>query len=195
MKIYTKHGDTGETSLFGGKQVLKSNPRVEAYGSVDEANSFVGMAACAPDLSSDTRIFLHGIMSDLFDVGAELATPPDEKSSAHLESRMDSAVNHQRVEELEKWIDNMEQDLPALTTFVLPTGCESSARLHVARTMIRRAERRVVALREDGHPVRDDIIMYLNRLSDLLFVASRHANYAKGVTDIPWLAQKERNQA
>ena len=172
MKIYTKRGDKGQTSLFGGARVSKSDPRVMAYGAVDAANSTIGWVAALPDLPFD----LTSIMSDLFDIGAELATAKNTEISA------------ERVTKLEHYIDEAEEQLPPLRSFILPTGCEAAARLHMARTAVRRAEQEIVSLGE----VRDEVIMYINRLSDLLFVWARLCNHKNNLPDILWTANQDR---
>lgn len=195
MKIYTRTGDRGETALFGGRRVPKDHARVSAYGAVDEANAAVGLAAAAADLPLELRPRLAEVMSDLFDVGAELATPPD--ATRKLDARLVSRVDAARVAELEALIDAVDAEVPPLTTFVLPTGCDAAARLHVARCVVRRAERDVVALPDvlrgdalDEGAVRPEVVMYLNRLSDLLFAWSRLANHRSGHGDVPWIARK-----
>jgi cob(I)alamin adenosyltransferase len=188
VKVYTRAGDAGETALFGGGKVSKSHPRVAAYGAVDEANALVGWVAAA-ELPSPIAALLPGIMSDLFDLGAELATPPG-KGEESLNHRMDSRIDEERVAELEEWIDVAEEDLAPLKTFVLPTGTEAAARLHMARTVLRRAEREVVAFHHDQGPLRPALLIYLNRLSDLLFVWARFANAKAGHEDVPWQAKK-----
>jgi cob(I)alamin adenosyltransferase len=175
MKIYTKTGDGGETSLFGGARVRKNDSRIEAYGTVDELNSFIGVARAAwPSASYDS--LLHAIQSDLFDIGAYLASPGTSRFAGP-----DAA----RVAVLEQAIDAMESELAPLKTFILPGGSLAAAQLHVARTVCRRAERLVVALRDDDDATTASIT-YLNRLSDLLFVAARFANHVHGVADVPW---------
>jgi cob(I)alamin adenosyltransferase len=165
MKIYTRTGDQGGTGLFGGERVSKDDARVCTYGALDEANATLGVCAAAVDLPAEIRTQLHVLMSDLFDVGAELATPaPDE---ATLRARLGSLVDQARV------------------TFILPTGTEAAARLHFARTVVRRAEREVVALAR-AHFVRPVVVMFLNRLSDALFVWARLANARARVPDAPW---------
>jgi cob(I)alamin adenosyltransferase len=188
MKIYTRTGDKGETALFGGARVRKDHARVRAYGSVDEANSAVGMAAAAPDLPAELHQRLLEVMSDLFDLGAELSTPPaaDAKLGARLVTRVDAA----RVTELEAAIDAVDAEVAPLTTFVLPTGSDAAARLHVARAAVRRAEREVVALPEDVE-LREEVIVYLNRLSDALFAWARLCNHRGGQGDIAWRARKD----
>ena len=179
MKIYTRTGDNGGTALFGGERVKKHHARVRAYGAVDEANAAVGIAHVAADLPVPLKALLLSIMSDLFDIGAELATPADaeQKRPAHLHSRIDDV----RIKELEDAIDDATARCPPLMTFVLPTGGEAAARLHLARTVVRRAERVVL---------RSVVIIYLNRLSDLLFAAARFAAHANNHGDIPWQGKK-----
>ncbi len=144
MKIYTRTGDAGETSLFGGSRVAKDDPRIEAYGTVDELSSFIGVARAAwPEGRIDDE--LARVQSDLFDIGAQLAAPG--------------------------------------SSFILPGGSVPASHLHVARTVCRRAERRVVSLQDDATRT---TVVYLNRLSDFLFVAARYANLKHGVADVPW---------
>jgi len=187
MKIYTRTGDTGETGLFGGERVTKDHPRVRAYGTVDEANSAIGFAAAASDLPASLKEPLFLIMSDMFDVGAELATPT--AAGAKLEARMQSRVDDARATELEKLIDLVDAEVPPLTTFVLPTGTDAASRLHLARTAVRRAEREIVALPDDV-VVRAALIVYVNRLSDLLFAWARLCNHRAGQPDVAWRARK-----
>lgn len=181
MKIYTKTGDGGETGLFGGARVSKADPRVEAYGDVDELNAQVGVARSG-GLDEDIDSLLAVIQAKLFDVGAELASAPGSKASAIPH------VNEDDVVVLEQAIDRFEKELEPLKTFILPGGSPAAARLHVGRTVGRRAERRVVALAAQTE-VRDAIVRYLNRLSDLLFVLARVANHRAGVADVPWTAK------
>lgn len=187
MKIYTKTGDSGETGLFGGGRVSKDHPRVDAYGAVDELNAALGLAACAVD-QEDLRRALESVQSELFVLGADLATPDGVQSTAvvRLEDHHVTALEHQ--------IDAWEAALPPLTSFILPGGTEAAARLHLARTICRRAERRVTALGHQEHlgelPVR-----YLNRLSDWLFVLARTANARAGVPDRPWISPRQAAQA
>lgn len=171
MKIYTKTGDKGTTGLFGGARVAKNDPRIEAYGTVDELNSFLGLARASwPSSPIDAQLAL--VQSDLFDIGAHLAAPgsPDRFPGA------DPA----HVAELENAIDAMESELAPLRNFILPGGCPAAAQLHVARSVCRRAERLVVALGDEAS------VVYLNRLSDYLFVAARYANLKHGVDDVVW---------
>lgn len=175
MKIYTKRGDAGETSLFGGTSTQKDDVRVEAYGSVDELNAALGWAAIAE--SPSRREWLTRIQIQLFDLGAELATP--ERPGGNRNRR----IAENDVTALEQEIDRVEADLPPLRRFILPGGGELAARLHIARTVARRAERRIVAL-HGQEPVRPVVLRYMNRLSDLLFVWAREANAASGIEDV-----------
>jgi cob(I)alamin adenosyltransferase len=175
MKIYTRTGDQGQTSLFGGMRVAKDDPRIEAYGTVDELSSLLGVsrASGAPD---ETGAELERVQSDLFEIGAHLASPGSSRFTG---------VGESRIGDLERAIDAMENELLPLTTFILPGGSLAASHLHVARTVCRRAERCVVALHDDS-PATQSTIRYLNRLSDYLFVAARFANLSAGVADIPW---------
>jgi cob(I)alamin adenosyltransferase len=170
MKIYTRTGDQGATSLFGGSRVPKNDPRIEAYGTVDELNSFIGLARSHP-LPQSVDDVLHQVQIDLFEIGARLASPNTDRFAG---------VDAARITELEQAIDAMERELAPLTSFILPGGAPAAAQLHVARTVCRRAERCVVALHDDA------TIAYLNRLSDYLFVAARFANLGAGREDVPW---------
>src|SRR5436305_7794538 len=175
MKIYTRTGDAGETSLFGGVRVPKSDARIEAYGTIDELNSFLGVARASwPASPLDTQ--LAAAQSDLFEIGAHLASPGTSRFPG-----VDSA----HIEELERGIDTMEEELTPLKTFILPGGSLAASHLHVARVVCRRAERLVVALRDDDEATKASVT-YLNRLSDFLFVAARFANHTQGVADVPW---------
>lgn len=174
MKIYTKTGDGGETSLFGGARVRKDDARIEAYGTVDELNSAIGVARATWQSEFDPH--LHGVQSDLFDIGAHLASPGTSRFGGPEPAS---------IAALEQAIDAMESELTPLRTFILPGGSLAGAQLHVARTVCRRAERLVVALRDDDEATKSSIA-YLNRLSDFLFVAARFANRQKNVPDVPW---------
>ena len=179
MRIYTKTGDSGETSLFDQTRVPKSHPRVEAYGDVDELNACLGAARAAgadPDLDGA----LETIQRQLFAVGARLADP-----AAKIAARVEKAtVQAADVERLEKWIDSFEQALPPLRKFILPGGSVCGAWLHLSRTVCRRAERRVVGLGEAA--VEPIVVVYLNRLSDLLFVMARTASHRQGSPEAEW---------
>lgn len=190
MKLYTKTGDRGDTGLFGGERVRKDHERVQAYGAVDEANSAIGMAASSsPPLPPEIAAELPGIMSDLFDVGAELATPTAGENA--LAQKLVTRVDAARIAELERLIDAVENEVPPLKTFVLPAGTDGAARLHFARTVVRRAEREIVSLSASSSvTLRDDVIIYVNRLSDLLFAWARLTNHRAGVGDVAWSARK-----
>lgn len=177
MKIYTKTGDDGETGLFGGPRVRKDHPRIESYGTVDELNALLGLVRCGP-LPRDIDELLARIQNELFDLGAELASPEP--------ARMGTAkLGPQQVAALELAIDRYEADLPPLKQFILPGGTTTAAELHLARTVCRRAERRLTALMAlEG--VSHELLVYLNRLGDLLFVLARTVNQAAGVGDTPW---------
>jgi cob(I)alamin adenosyltransferase len=186
LKIYTRAGDSGETGLYGGARVQKDAERVEAYGTIDELNAHLGLAVArltSDALMSDVVTLLTRIQSQLFDIGAELATPPD-RAQSKLTGRI-TVTDSRRVEALEIAIDTFETRLQPLKTFILPGGSEAAAALHIARTVARRAERRVVTLSR-GEPVNPEILKYLNRLSDLLFVVARAANLAVGIKDVAW---------
>jgi len=181
-KIYTRTGDDGTTGLVGGRRVRKTDSRVEAYGTVDEANSFIGLAVLHAGEGSKIFAVLRAIQNDLFDVGADLATPIEqgEKEGAVLR------ITAGQVDKLERLIDEFNEPIPALSSFVLPGGSALAAELHAARTVTRRAERAAVAL-FDEQPGTTSVqtIRYLNRLSDLLFVLARVAN-ANGASDVLW---------
>ena len=179
MKIYTKTGDEGQTGLFGGARVSKADNRVEAYGAVDELNSTLGIVASKVDVPEVTKE-LGAIQSELFDIGAELAT-----TSRRAEQGSVPQVAETAVARLEAAIDASESQLEPLQAFVLPGGCEGAAFLHLARTTCRRAERRVIRLAE-REPIRGEVIRYLNRLSDLLFSWARLTNHAAGQKDVLW---------
>ncbi len=181
-KIYTRTGDGGSTRLATGAPVSKASLRVDAYGGVDETNAFLGVAR--QHTADDPRLdaMLERIQNDLFDLGADLATPEQDEKPAWEPLR----VVESQVERLEQEIDRLNSELSALTSFVLPAGSPASAALHVARTVCRRAERAVVHLSEiEGEVVGQPALKYLNRLSDLLFVAARWAN-DKGAADVLW---------
>lgn len=179
MKIYTKTGDDGTTGLFGGDRVSKNDLRVEAYGTVDEANAAIGVARAA-GLIAEIDALLQSVQSDLFAIGGELAT-----ASGKLDRLPTPLVGAEHVDKLEKAIDASESALAPLRNFVLPAGTLGAAALHQARTVCRRAERRVIAARTE-FAIRDEALIYLNRLSDLLFVLARRENQARGVPDVPW---------
>ncbi len=181
LKIYTKTGDDGQTALFGGGRVEKDHPRVEAYGEVDELNACLGMAR-AVELMPRIDEVLVPVQRDLFSIGALLATPDHDKMREQLQK---ARIDEERIAELERAIDDCDRELEPLRSFILPGGTPKSAALHVARTVCRRAERRVVALqREVGLP--ELVVIYLNRLSDLLFMLARLANKRAGAGEVTW---------
>ncbi len=175
-KIYTRTGDSGETSLVGGSRISKSSRRVEAYGAIDETNAFVG-AALAITSDSPLRQILEFVMHKLFNCSSVLAHP------AHVPATV--AITPENVTFIEKSIDSMEAATGPSRGFVLPTGCPLAAQLHMARTVCRRSERRLFALNAE-EPVDENVLCLINRTSDLLFAASRYANYLAQLNDIPW---------
>jgi cob(I)alamin adenosyltransferase len=181
MKIYTKTGDQGDTALFGGGRVPKDDARVSAYGDVDELNACIGMARAVQPMQRIDEVLVP-IQRDLFGLGALLATPNREKMKVQLEK---ARIDDERIAQLEHAIDNAEGDLDPLRAFVLPGGSNKAAALHLARTVCRRAERHVVTLMRESE-VPDIIIVYLNRLSDLLFVLARLANRLDSVGEVTW---------
>jgi cob(I)alamin adenosyltransferase len=178
VKIYTRTGDTGETSLLGGARVSKHDPRVDAYGEVDELNAWLGLArASRVDPAIDQE--LVRLQQDLFALGAQLADP-----AGKLATRVTKAIiADEHVTRLESLIDRLEAELPSLRRFILAGGTPAGAALHVARTVCRRAERRMVALDPPVDPV---LLRYINRLSDLLFVLARAVNHRGGVPETEW---------
>jgi cob(I)alamin adenosyltransferase len=174
LKIYTKRGDGGETSLLGGQRVRKSEERVGAYGDVDELNAVLGLAHAHVHSWPQLRERIESIQRALFGIGAELATTGDP-------SQLRGLVQESDVEALERSIDGMEEELPELKSFILPGGGAAGASLHLARTVCRRAERAVVAL-----GAREGTLRYLNRLSDWLFVAARYVNLRERHPETPW---------
>ncbi len=180
MKIYTKTGDSGSTGLFGGPRVPKDDVRIEAYGTVDELNAALGVVR-ALGLDGDLDEQLAQIQHELFAIGAELATPSAEARGVRF-------VSSSQIARLEQTIDQHETTLEPLRQFILPAGSVAAAHLHVARAICRRAERRVVTLaRIPDAGIGDAVLIYLNRLSDLLFVLSRVANARLGATEVGWI--------
>ncbi len=179
MKIYTKTGDDGTTGLFGGERVFKDALRIEAYGTVDELNSVLGIVRNHNDDEKLSTI-LNAIQNSLFEVGADLATPMSIKNDYIKRLQVSE------VEQIEQWIDELDDKLPELTNFILPGGSPSSAYLHLARNVCRRAERCTISLSKE-EPIGKVVIQYLNRLSDLLFVLARYANFVAGIPDTPWI--------
>ena len=186
MKIYTKTGDTGETALFGGKRVPKDALRIDAYGSVDELNSLLGVVrSLKPKKKIDAILDL--LQHQLFELGADLATPIGE-SNSHI-----PRITATHVAELEKVIDALESKLKPLKVFILPGGSKIASHLHLARTVCRRAERAVVRLSRNEN-IGNDVIVYLNRLSDLLFVMARFANKSERHKETTWITAKRKSE-
>jgi cob(I)alamin adenosyltransferase len=187
MKIYTRAGDGGDTALFGGRRVSKADARVEAYGTIDELNASLGVAVAALTPRTITLApLLSTLQAELFDLGAELATPP-ERQETRLTERL-VRIGPQHVEALEAAIDRHEELLDPLKNFILPGGSSPAAHLHLARTIARRAERRMVQVAAH-EPLNSHLIRYINRLSDLLFVLARAANRLEGIADVVWTVQ------
>jgi len=180
MKIYTRTGDRGSTGLFGGPRVSKDDARIEAYGTVDELNAALGVARNA-GVGEIVDSQIEQIQHELFAMGAELATPDPEKHGTRV-------LGTAHTQRLEQWIDQHEQGLEPLTSFILPSGNRGGCALHLARGICRRAERRIVTLcRLPDQAVSDELAVYLNRLSDLLFVLSRVANASVGDREVTWI--------
>ncbi|MFQ5380985.1 MAG: cob(I)yrinic acid a,c-diamide adenosyltransferase [Dehalococcoidia bacterium] len=178
-RVYTRGGDGGETSLIGGQRVAKDSLRIEAYGTVDELNSTLG-SALALGLDGVLEAALETVQQTLFDIGSDLAIREEDKAERPV-----PAAAPADIRQLESWIDTWNESLPPLDSFVLPGGTPAVAQLHVARTVCRRAERAVIALsREEA--IGDTVIPYLNRLSDLLFVAARFQAHASGTDEVLW---------
>ena len=187
MKIYTKHGDQGETGLFGGARVPKDHLRIQAYGTLDELNAVLGMVVARIEDGErhdgkflDLKSQLLRVQAELFQLGAEMATPRGKSPGISL-------IAEEEINRLESEIDAFETELAPLKTFVLPGGTLLSSELHLARTVSRRAERETIGLHR-AEPQRTEVLKYLNRLSDYLFVASRMANHRLGRPDVPWIA-------
>lgn len=180
MKIYTRTGDSGSTGLFGGPRVSKDDVRIEAYGTVDELNAALGIARTS-GVSSLIDQQLMQVQHELFAMGAELATPNPEGHGMRV-------LGQRQIQRLEQWIDGHEESLSPLKSFILPAGNPSACYLHLARAICRRAERRLVTLaRQSRDAVSEDLSIYLNRLSDLLFVLSRVVNHESGTDEVVWV--------
>ncbi len=180
MKIYTRTGDQGHTGLWGGKRVSKDAVRIQTYGTVDECNAVIGLACTLlTEQSGDVRLgeLLAQVQNELFVVGSDLAS--------ELSIETVPRVQKTSVEKVEHWIDDLEAELPALTQFILPGGHPVAAHLHLARTVCRRAERLAVRLQHQEE-INEAVMLYLNRLSDFLFVAARYANHINDTPDVPW---------
>lgn len=185
MKIYTRSGDDGQTSLFGGERVLKTNPRVAAYGSVDETNSLVGLARAFLTDDPALNAVLERLQVLLFDLGADLATPPGSPGERHV-----MRVTETDVSAMEGEIDALDARLPQLTSFILPGGAPAAGALHAARCASRRAERDALAADAAGEAINRQALLLLNRLSDFLFMAARAANQHAGQPETAWRARR-----
>lgn len=181
MKIYTKTGDAGQTGLFGGGRVSKDDPRVEAYGDVDELNAAIGVVRAVEMMPRIDEVLVP-VQRDLFSLGALLATPDLEKMHDHLAK---AQIDEARIQDLERAIDACDRELEPLRAFIVPGGSPKSAALHVARTVCRRAERRVIHLQKEVE-IPQIVVVYLNRLSDLLFSLARVANTRAGAGEVTW---------
>jgi len=189
MKIYTKTGDSGTTALFGGTRVPKHNARIESYGTVDELNSNIGMIR-SQEIDPHSKNILIQIQNKLFTIGSTLATSPDRAVLKSGKERLRiEKINEEHISLLEKEMDSMNDELPALTHFILPGGHTAVSYCHIARTVCRRAERRVTVLNEN-EPVDPIVIKYLNRLSDYLFVLARKLSTDLGAEEIQWVPEK-----
>jgi len=180
MKIYTRTGDEGTTGLFGGGRVAKTHPRVEAYGDVDELNAAIGLARAIEQMPRIDEVLVP-LQRDLFAIGALLATPDRDKMKRQLEK---ASIDERRVTEMEHAIDDGDRELEPLKAFIIPGGSAKAAALHVARTVCRRAERRVIALTDEEIP--PIVVIYLNRMSDLLFTLARVVNRRAGTGEVTW---------
>jgi cob(I)alamin adenosyltransferase len=181
-KLYTRSGDTGTTMLFGGGRMPKDHPRVEAYGTVDELNSTLGVALSFMPARGAIPKALGNVQNELFNIGSELASGTTGKAAEKARLFIDADA---KIASLERLIDEYDAKVPPLRTFILPSGSQAGALLHLCRTVCRRAEREVVRLAKD-EPVNPDILSYLNRLSDLLFVLARYVNKAARKPETPW---------
>lgn len=188
MKIYTKTGDRGETSLYGGNKVSKGSDRVEAYGNIDELNAFIGSAK-TKIVDEKILVQLRKIQYNLFTLGAEVATPQDKLYLANGKPRLPETISLREIQELENWIDDFQVNLPELQYFILPAGGEATTALHISRTVCRRAERSIVKL-YDTEEIRSEIIQYLNRLSDYLFVVGRVVAFSQNELEEYWIPRK-----
>jgi cob(I)alamin adenosyltransferase len=180
MKIYTKTGDAGQTSLVGGKRVSKASQRLEAYGTIDELNSHLGLLAAMQNVDPESGNILHSIQNRLFNLGAYLAT--DNTNNPDL---IPAGITTEEIQTIEAEIDRLDATLPPLTSFILPGGSIEASQANVARTVCRRAERRLIALADQAtvHPL---ALSYVNRLSDYLFTLGRHLNNLSSTPELPW---------
>lgn len=181
-KLYTATGDNGTTSLVFGQRVPKASVRLNAYGTIDEFSAFLGVVLTSPDCPENLRLQMTEVQSRLFDLGCYLATDPADTSGTTDEIR---GLGKEQIREVENWIDHLDETTPKANAFVLPGGSHLSAHLHVARTVCRRAEREVYRLADEA-PVANIVKIYLNRLSDYLFIAARYVNAITGVEELTW---------
>jgi cob(I)alamin adenosyltransferase len=189
MKIYTKTGDNGTTALFGGTRVKKYNSRIESYGTVDELNSYLGLIK-DQEISDEAKASLLKIQNELFTLGAMLATPPEKETLKNGEERLNiPKIDDTSILFLENEIDKMDAVLPQMTHFVLPGGHQAVSFCHIARCVCRRAERLSVEL-NDEEPLNENILKYLNRLSDYLFVLARKLSFDLKIEEIKWIPKK-----
>lgn len=189
MKIYTKTGDKGTTALFGGTRVPKHHLRIESYGTVDELNSYIGLVR-DQEIDDISKSSLIKIQDELFTLGAMLATPPEKEILKNGKERLNiPKINNSSIEFLEHEIDTMNEQLPPMTHFILPGGHQAVSFCHIARCVCRRAERLSVALNEE-EPVDSSILMYLNRLSDYLFVLARKLTFLLKAEEVKWIPKK-----
>lgn len=185
MKIYTKTGDKGTTSLYGGTKVEKDHLRIETYGTIDELNSYIGLIRSYEIHPSLLEEFII-IQKDLFNIGAELATPQNKLMLANGKPRLSVMINAEDIEQLETWIDDMVEQLEVMTHFILPGGNQASSHAHVARCICRRAERLIVSLSKQEE-IRPELFQYINRLSDYLFTAARKIAKDNAHEEIKWI--------
>lgn len=178
--LYTGTGDMGTTSLVGGERVKKNSVRLEAYGTVDELSSMLGLVASDPKCEEEVRGQIREVQNELFNIGSYLATAPAPGTEPRCAS-----VTVERIQQLEGWIDALDEQTPKIRAFVLPGGCDTASRAHVARVVCRRAERRILDLSEESY-VDPAVVRYINRLSDWLFIVARYFNFMQGEEEIIW---------
>lgn len=182
-QLYTRTGDLGTTSLVGGERIAKNSARLEAYGTIDELSSHLGIIAADPDCDNEVKGQIQSLQNELFNIGAYLATAVAGGKQPRCESLDDT-----RMHELESWIDALDEQTPKIRAFVLPGGLKLSAEIHVARTVCRRAERRIIDLTQSEY-VDPRVTAYINRMSDYLFIAARYMNFIKGIEEVVWKKQ------
>lgn len=182
--LYTGTGDQGTTSLVGGKRVKKNSVRLEAYGTVDELSSAIGSIASDPECPEEVKGQILNVQYELFNIGGYLATDPGNDKPDCL------SLTGKRIPDLEGWIDSLDEQTPKIHAFVLPGGCELSSKAHMARVICRRAERRIIDLADESY-VDPNVIKFINRLSDYLFIAARYFNFMQGVDEVVWKKWKD----